>query len=93
VMTIEPQLDGTLLLASAVAREEARPAQRWLEPAVERSDEMIMACSWCRRFRVEDDWLEVEDAVARAALLEGRTPVISHGICPTCSETLLAQLR
>jgi hypothetical protein len=93
VMTIEPQGDGTLLLASAVAREEARAPQPWLEPSVERTAEMVLACSWCRRFLVDDAWLEVEEAVGRSGLLEGATPLISHGICPTCAETLLAQLR
>jgi hypothetical protein len=94
VMTIEPQTDGTLLLASAVAREERRPPQRWLDYDAGRRDEaaVIVSCSWCRRFLVEDEWLEVEDAVARSGLLEGATPSISHGICPTCAETLIAQL-
>src|SRR4051794_33224926 len=92
VMTIEPQPDGTLLLASAVAREEARVAEAWLDEEVERIAETIVACSWCRRFLVEGEWLEVEDAVARSGLLEGVAPMISHGICPACARRLAAEL-
>jgi hypothetical protein len=91
VMTIEPQPDGTLLLASAVAREEARQAQPWLDAGVARTDETIVSCSWCRRFSVDDTWVEVEDAVARSGLLEGATPSISHGVCPECATRLALQ--
>jgi hypothetical protein len=91
VMTIEPQADGTLLLASAVAREEARAPQRWLDPTVARAEEMVLSCSWCRRFCIDDAWLEVEVAVARSALLEGVAPSISHGVCPSCAESLMGQ--
>jgi hypothetical protein len=91
VMTIEPRAGRTLLLASAVAREEARPAQPWLDPGVARTEDTVVSCSWCRRFAVDDAWLEVEDAVARAALLEGVTPSISHGVCPRCAETIVSQ--
>lgn len=40
-------------------------------------------CAWCRRRRVADD-----EWVAAAEV-----DVASHGICPTCEEKLLADLR
>ncbi len=48
-------------------------------------------CGWCDRFLVGEEWLEVEQAVARLGLFQrAEMPAISHDICPDCGEMLMA---
>lgn len=45
----------------------------------------LTICGWCKRVPVDDEWLEVEDAVVRLRLFEKPVlPLMSHGICPPC---------
>jgi hypothetical protein len=48
-------------------------------------------CGWCDRFLVDGEWVEVEEAVARLGLFQlPEMPAISHGVCPDCTEMLIA---
>jgi hypothetical protein len=48
-------------------------------------------CGWCDRFEVEGEWVEVEEAARRLELFDRpELPALNHGICPDCSEMLLA---
>ncbi len=83
---------GRVVMFSARLRsEEPREAQPMLDPEVPRSASTLEMCGWCDRFEVEGEWVEVEEAATRLELFR-RTelPAISHGICPRCSEMLLA---
>jgi hypothetical protein len=65
--------------------------QRLLDPATPRSDEMLEMCSWCDRFEVDGEWVEVEEAARRLELFNRpELPALSHGVCPDCNEMLLA---
>jgi hypothetical protein len=84
---------GRVVLFSARLRsEEVRDLpQRLLDPEVSRSDETLEMCGWCDRFEVDGEWVEVEEAALRLGLFDRRElPAVSHGICPDCSEMLLA---
>jgi hypothetical protein len=84
---------GRVVLFSARLRsEESRDAiQPMLDPGAARDDEMLQMCGWCDRFEVDGEWMEIEEAAARLELfLRPELPQISHGICPDCSEMLLA---
>lgn len=49
--------------------------------------DVIPACAWCDRVRIEDEWLEP----ARGALSTIDTRMtLSHSICPRCTERQLA---
>ena len=48
-------------------------------------------CGWCDRFLVDGEWVEVEEAVTRLGLFQlPQMPAIGHGVCPDCTEMLLA---
>jgi hypothetical protein len=81
-----------VLFAARLRSEEARDLpQRLLDPATPRSDEMLAMCGWCDRFEVDGEWVEVEEAARRLELFNRpELPALSHGVCPTCSELLLA---
>lgn len=85
-LTIVPHPDGSLELVGTVLREEPRAHVALLDDGVPRTDELITACSWCRRLhRPPDRWIEVEEAVRELGLFEQtELPGITHGICPDC---------
>jgi hypothetical protein len=90
---IASQSGGRFVLFSArlraeLLRDEFQPL---LAPWTPRNEETLTMCGWCDRFLVDDAWVEVEEAVARLGLFELETlPSISHGVCPHCTEMLLA---
>ena len=80
-----------VLFAARLQDERAREFQPLLDPEARRSEGLIEMCGWCDRFRVEDEWVEVEEAARRQKLFQrSEQPRISHGICSDCSEMLLA---
>ena len=83
---------GRVVMFSARLRsEEPREAQPMLDPEVPRNANTLEMCGWCDRFEVDGEWVEVEEAARRLELFRRRElPAISHGICPRCSEMLLA---
>jgi hypothetical protein len=84
---------GRVVLFSAQLRseEEREEPQPILDPEAPRGTDMLTMCGWCDRFEVGDEWVEVEEAAKRLGLfVRSELPAISHGICPSCSEMLLA---
>jgi hypothetical protein len=84
---------GRLVLFTTSMRDELPRAepQPLLDLATPRSAETIEMCGWCDRFYVDDEWVEIEVAAKRLQLFaRAELPAISHGICPECTELLLA---
>lgn len=49
----------------------------------------LTVCSWCGRMRVDDEWQEIEVAMAALRVfLDGVPSVISHGACYDCAHRL-----
>ncbi|HSK49110.1 MAG TPA: hypothetical protein VK889_01310 [Solirubrobacterales bacterium] len=92
-LRISANESGRLVLFSARMRDELpRPKpQPLLDMEVPRGGKTIEMCGWCDRFFVDDEWVEVEVAAERLSLFaREELPAITHGICPHCSELLLA---
>jgi hypothetical protein len=89
---IAPSSAGTLVQFRARLRsEEPREFQPLLDPETERGTDLIEMCGWCDRFRVDGEWVEVEEAATRLRLFQrSEPPAISHGVCPGCAEMLMA---
>ncbi|HEU4737137.1 MAG TPA: hypothetical protein VFS48_08955 [Solirubrobacterales bacterium] len=84
---------GRVVLFSARLRseEEREIPQPLLDPEEPRSEMQVAMCSWCDRFEVEGEWVEVEEAARRLQLFDRpELPALSHGICPDCNAMLLA---
>jgi hypothetical protein len=84
---------GRVVLFSARLRseEEREEPQPLLDPEAPRGEETLNMCGWCDRFEVDGEWVEVEEAARRLELFDRpELPALSHGICPDCSELLLA---
>jgi len=85
--------NGRAVFFSARLREEEEREEPMplLDPEAPRGEELLPMCGWCDRFEVEGKWVEVEEAARRLNLFDrAELPALSHGICPECSELLLA---
>lgn len=82
----------TVLFAAFMQSEEARDtSQQVFEQRVRRGPDMMTMCSWCDRFLVYGEWVEIEVAAKRLELFRlPQLPKITHDMCPTCSALLLA---
>jgi hypothetical protein len=84
---------GRVVLFSARLRSEQprEPAQALLDPLAARGAGVLRMCSWCDRFEVEGEWVEVEEAAKRLELFRrSRLPALDYVVCPECSSMLLA---
>jgi hypothetical protein len=77
--------DHRLEIQSCISSEV--PRGNWRSSA--RSRMLLQMCSWCNRFHIEGQWLEIEDAIRRLKLADAEfVPRSSHGICPDCADLL-----
>jgi hypothetical protein len=91
VMALEAPKGSDILCVSHVVREESRASVSLLDPAVPRTGETILACSWCRKVYVAGRWVEIEHAVERLRLFErAELPLLTHGVCPACVDLVAA---
>lgn len=92
-MRMDVMGDGSenVRFTSRIVKEEPRPLQPLLSADVDRSDVTIVMCSWCKRVKLGDHWVEVEEYVERTGLMEEeRLPQLSHGLCPDCAAKMEA---
>ena len=94
-MTITPEPGGRVHFRSVLAFEETRSPMALLDAHSERDRdaEPVPLCSWCGRGQRGSDWLDIEELVQAARLLERVSmPPISYGICGSCREEMSAEL-
>lgn len=94
-MTITPEPEGTVHFQCVLAFEEARSPVSFLDLRAERDEALrpVPLCSWCGRGQHGSAWLDIEELVQAAGLLERASmPAISHGICASCREEMSAEL-
>lgn len=73
--------------------EEDRVCQPLFDPGTTRSADLLSVCGWCKKVKVEDGWLEVEDAITHLQLFERSVlPGITHGICERCHHSMMDML-
>jgi hypothetical protein len=80
---------------SRIVKLEFRPQAALLDFWVERSEEFVRICGWCKKIYVsEAKWVEVEEAVEELNLFgETKLPQLTHSICPSCKESLTQSLK
>ncbi|MDG2027673.1 MAG: hypothetical protein P8J50_11210 [Acidimicrobiales bacterium] len=94
-MTITPESNGRVHFRSALSFAEARPRVSLLDTNFERDESLrpVPLCSWCGRGQHGSLWLDIEEVVQAARLLERASmPPISHGICAACRDEMSAEL-
>ncbi len=48
---------------------------------IKKLESFIVMCAWCRKIKLDNEWISFEDYLVQKQNLE-----TSHGICPTCAE-------
>jgi hypothetical protein len=83
---------GLVRVTTEVVSEERRPRVELLEPERRATAELLVCCSWCKKWRAPSgSWLEVEDLVSELHLMqEAALPGVTHGICEGCGAKLRA---
>lgn len=50
---------------------------------------MLVACAWCERVKVGEDWLSAQDAIRTLRSYEWpESPLFTHGMCEHCFQFL-----
>lgn len=89
-LTLRADPHGNVECESTPESERPTPHIPLWDPAAERGSQLVIACSWCKRVRIAEDWYAPEDAVRLLGLFEGRAvPLISHSVCDDCEKKLL----
>ncbi|PIQ62029.1 MAG: hypothetical protein COV99_07455 [Bacteroidetes bacterium CG12_big_fil_rev_8_21_14_0_65_60_17] len=85
--------EGNVQFDSRIMREEPRDPVLLLDEALERSDDFLSICGWCKKVHVSGEWMEVELALERLDLF-GQSPLprLTHGICPACTERMMQEI-
>jgi hypothetical protein len=89
-ITVSLMENGDVQFETSVIGIEKRVQQDIFDRNAQRSDKLIIICSWCNKFEIEENsWKEIEEAAEKLKLfeLEG-LPQISHGMCSDCYQSL-----
>lgn len=91
-LTVSARPTGGYRVATSLIRAEPRQPVGLLAAHVGRGGHVVM-CGWCKRVHVEQQWLEVEQAIVALGIFEGQLPPqVTHGICDACQTFLLTML-
>jgi hypothetical protein len=58
-------------------------------PSIREVDEFVRVCAWCKRAKLDDDWLLLSQAGLDATAANS----ISHTVCPDCSKAVDTEPR
>jgi hypothetical protein len=91
-MTIAPSGEGGLEFRSRILRiEERDPVTIGVEPGSKLPD--VTLCAWCKRVRLDGDWVEIEDAIRSFGDVDTlAVRRITHVACGPCYERLLGEI-
>ena len=80
---------------SRILRQELRTPVRLLEDKVERTEELLIVCGWCKKVAMPAPrWVEIETAVNELHLFDAaRQPRISHGLCEACASLIRSKSK
>lgn len=85
-MEIIPAANGIVEFRNQLLLQKQRDPVPLLDPAVQRTSEMLKMCSWCNRLLCDQMWLLLEEAINYLGLFgASQLPQITHGICPACT--------
>jgi len=94
-LVLSPLSDRHVKFTSTIIRIEQRDPVDLLDSSRIRSAGFIRMCTLCKRIAMsEGNWVEIEEGLTRLALLaRDRVPRLTHGVCPDCFQTLVAELH
>jgi len=93
-LTLRPRPDGQIEIRSRIEKIEDRAPVSLLRKEVARSEQFVRICSMCKKVAApRNTWVEIEEGITRYKLFEKNDlPRLTHGLCPDCHRTLLAEI-
>ncbi len=93
-ITIKPLPEDHIEFSSKIIRIESRDPVQLLDFYVDRSDEFVKICSYCKQIELsEDEWIEADRAIIELDLFGSYIlPRLTHGVCPMCYESIMEKL-
>ena len=93
-MEVFPLKDEAIGIKSCILREEIRDPVLLMSTGIDRTDEILLICSWCKKVKTDENkWVEVEEAIEQMGLFGASSfPKLSHGMCPACSGEVRKEL-
>ena len=86
-MTILPRRFRNVSFVCTVEKEDEKSVVLPLSFGSSPGASCLKMCSLCNKLQVNDQWLEVEDAVNAAGLmLQVEPPRLTSGVCPVCHD-------
>ena len=94
-ITVKALPGNQVEFSSKVIRIEQRDNLRILNATVDRSEEIVRICSYCKKIAISDEeWIDAEKAIELLDLFKSvKLPQLTHGVCPVCYESLMANLK
>ena len=81
-------------IITELLKTESRPPVRILQANTTRTEQLIRICSMCKKVFVDDEWVEIEEALIRMKLFEQeRLPRLTHGLCNSCYVAAISELQ
>lgn len=87
--------NGEVEFRSTLLRESPRPPIALFRPAQSQAKVLVRMCSWCHAIAdAEGRWHDLESAIVSMPVLDEQCSYgVTHGICPTCANAMLAALK
>lgn len=93
-MVIDSLPEGGVAFRSVLHGEASRNSVILLDLRADRSDDVVLLCSLCKKVQCGEEWLETSEALEALRLFEAvRLPRLVHTVCPACHGTVLREIR
>jgi hypothetical protein len=94
-ITVKALPGNQVEFSSKVIRLEPRDNLRILNETADRSEEIVRICSYCKKIAISDEeWIDAEKAIELLDLFKSvKLPQLTHGVCPVCYESVMANLK
>lgn len=84
-MVIIPIARDGLEFHGRIVRVENREPLTFARGREGNPGQVLLSCSWCNRVELNDQWLEIDDAIRDHNLFTREAvPPLTHGLCPDC---------
>ena len=93
-LSLKTMQDGQIEITSRILYTESRSHISLLDADTPRSEEFIRICSMCKKINAgPDQWIEIDEALDLLSVFDAeRVPMLSHGMCPQCFQTVMNEL-
>lgn len=94
-ITIKPFVENQIEFTSKILNLEKREYLSVLSKNAPRTDKFLKICSYCKKIAVSEiEWVDTERAIESLKLFQkDKLPQLTHGVCPACYESVMAELR